>query len=83
MYRGCIGFSAQYRCTIGVAEPGSVVHSSPARYSGACPNWPRGTRARYIAVPECGPLRKPPSLARFCSKVLPNRYVYSASLATA
>ena len=44
---------------------------------------PRGTRARYIFVAECGPFQKPPSRDRFCSKVLPNRYVYSALLCMA
>ena len=52
--RGCIGFSAWYRPTIGTAAPGSALHPSAVRNSGAAPSAPRGTRARYIAVAEHG-----------------------------
>lgn len=71
--RGCIGNSAQWRSRIGSDSAGFSLQPSAVRYSGSSNTCPLGTRARNIFVPECGPLKYPPSRARFCSKVLPNR----------
>ena len=74
--RGCIGFSAWYRRTIGAAAPGSALHPSAVRNSGASPSRAARARARCTAVAEHGHEWYPPWWARFWSKELPNRYVW-------